>query len=134
MRITTSPCPPKSHRSLSFHLKEGLCETFKIFNIGFPQFIVPVLGAFIKVYAPCNEAVQITLDWRLFRDVKPFSIVSDFAFCNLLARYGREVGNLAKTYEDKMKYGGVMDTFSHGKADIVNYELGEEGQGMRISH
>jgi hypothetical protein len=23
-------------------------------------------------------------------------------------------------YEDKMKYGGAMDTFNHGKADIVN--------------
>jgi hypothetical protein len=27
----------------------------------------------------------------------------------IIAGYGGEVGNLAKTYEDKMKYVGVMD-------------------------
>ena len=41
--------------------------------------------------------------------------------------HGRELGNLAKMYEDKMKYGGAMDSFDHkltifhdlcGKADI----------------
>jgi hypothetical protein len=40
-----------------------------------------------------------------------------------------ELGNLAKMYEDKTKYGGAMNSFNHGKADIVNFELGEEGQG-----
>jgi hypothetical protein len=41
--------------------------------------------------------------------------------------HGRELGNLAKMYQDKMKYGGAMDSFSHkltvfhdlcGKADV----------------
>src|SRR5882762_10475921 len=27
--------------------------------------------------------------------------------------YGRELGNLAKMYEGKMKYGGAMDNFNH---------------------
>ena len=44
------------------------------------------------------------------------------------AGHGHELKNLSKTYEDEVKYGGVMDTFNHGKADIVNYE-GEERQG-----
>jgi hypothetical protein len=44
--------------------------------------------------------------------------------------YGRELGDLAKMYEGKMKYGGAMDSFNHkltifhdlcGKADIKGH-------------
>jgi hypothetical protein len=48
--------------------------------------------------------------------------------------YGRELGNLAKMYKDKTKYGEAMNSFNHGKADIVNFELGEEGQLAKEIH
>ena len=41
--------------------------------------------------------------------------------------HGRELANLAKVYEDEVKYDGEMDTSNHDKADIVNSE--GEGRG-----
>ena len=55
------------------------------------------------------------------------SINTTTSIITTTAGHGHELGNLAKVYEDEVKYDGEMDTSNHDKADIVNSE--GEGRG-----